>query len=123
MLVHVSSTSPGKAKWSGPRHKIDTLGGVFCLLGCPRTPKSQTGCPRGHPKILQGCPFYTQKKFRVSPILVGPMALNFLLINFFSKKVKKNQTRPARTTESTMEPAPASTEGPGGPQLKFKGPA
>ena len=51
-------------------------GGVFCFLGYPRTPKSQTWCPRGHPKILQGCPFYTQKKFRVSPVLVGPMALN-----------------------------------------------
>ena len=38
-------------------HKIDTLGGVCCFLGCPRTPKSQTGCPRRHPKILQGCPF------------------------------------------------------------------
>ena len=66
-----------------PRHKIDTLGGVFCFLGCPRTPKSQTGCPWGHPKILQGCLFYTQKKFRVSPVLVGPMALNFLLVKFF----------------------------------------
>src|ERR1700684_2734391 len=51
------------------------MGGVFCFLGCPRTPKSQTGCPRGHPKILKGCPFYTQKKFRVSPVLVGPMDL------------------------------------------------
>jgi hypothetical protein len=85
-----------------PGHKIDTLGGVFCFLGCPRIPSSQTGCPRGHPKILQGCPFYTQKKFRVSPVLVGPMALNFLLINFFSKKVKKNQTRPARTLHGTL---------------------
>ena len=56
-------------------HKIDTLGGVFCFLECPRTPKSQTGCPRGHPKILQGCPFYTQKKFRVSPVLVGPISV------------------------------------------------
>ena len=56
-------------RFTQARHKIDTLGGVFCFLGCP---------------------FYTQKKFRVSTVLVGPMALNFLLINFFSKKVKKN---------------------------------
>jgi hypothetical protein len=69
------------------RHKIDTLGGVFCFLGCPRTPKSQTGCPWGHPKILQGCHFDTQKKLRVSPVLVGPMALNFILIKCFPKKV------------------------------------
>jgi hypothetical protein len=59
---------------SSTRHKIDTLGGVFCFLGCPRTPKSQTGCPRGHPKILQGCPFDTPKKLRVSPVLVGNLA-------------------------------------------------
>ena len=81
---------PNQFPYSGSRHKFDTLGGVFCFLGCPRTPKSQTGCPRGHPKILQGCPFDTQKKLRVSPVLVGPMALNFILIKCFSKKIKKN---------------------------------
>jgi hypothetical protein len=69
-LPYLKTYQSSSECWSG--HKIDTLGGVFCFLGCPRTPKSQTGCPRGHPKILQGCPFYTQKKFRVSPVLVGP---------------------------------------------------
>ena len=100
-------------------HKIDTLGGVFCFLGCPRTPKSQTGCPQGHPKILQGCPFYTPKKLRVSPVLVGPMTLNFLLINFFQKKFKKTrQGQPALLSPlwSLLQP-PA--EGPCSHQLNL----
>jgi hypothetical protein len=51
------------------------------------------------------------------------MALNFLLIKFFSKKLKKTrQGQPALLSPlwSLLQP-PA--EGPGGQQLKFKGPA
>ena len=76
VTIFLHANKPGSKESSGPRHKIDTLGGVFCFLECPMTPKSQKGCPRGHPKILQGCPFYTQKTFKVSLVLVGPMALN-----------------------------------------------
>jgi hypothetical protein len=51
------------------------------------------------------------------------MALNFLLIKFFSKKKKKKtrQNQPALLSPlwSLLQP-PA--EGPGGQQLKFKGP-
>jgi hypothetical protein len=37
-------------------HKIDTLGGVFCFLGCPRTPKNPTRVSFLHPKKIQGVP-------------------------------------------------------------------
>ena len=67
-------------KGFGARHEIDTLRGVFCFLGYPMTPKSQTGCPRGHPKILQGCHFYTKKKIQGVPCTCrayGPKHMNF----------------------------------------------
>jgi hypothetical protein len=65
-----------------------------------------------HGLQLAGPPARVRETFELNQLkfaLQWPMALDFLLIKFSSKKVSnKNQTRPARTTESTMELAPAS---------------